>query len=228
MNMSRMSKRTSKSNFSKKSKRPLTFAEAREQERIKEAGKIGPGSVDPYKPIGADMPKVNFGSKYEFKPDKNPGVGTYNPDPAMKHVKEKKYEAYFLSYKKPKPQLNDGPDPGAYDKHLTSFGADIKQSMTLGGKYEWKADNNPPVGGYDPNESITKPANKSAFIKPATSPYRRPKEQNPDPGLYDAHLTPFGSDVKPITMGKKYEWKPDTNPPVGGYDLERGESITKF
>jgi hypothetical protein len=29
-------------------------------------------------------------------------------------------------------------------------------------------------------------------------------------------------------MGKKYEWKPDTNPPVGGYDLERGENITKF
>ena len=177
MNASRMSKRSSKSNFSKKNnKRPLSFAESREQERIKEAGKVGPGSVDPYKPIGSGMNKVNFGSKYEFKPDNNPGVGTYNPDPAMKHVKEKKYEAYFLSYKKPKPQLNDGPDPGTYDRHLTSMGENIKQSMTLGGKYEWKADNNPPVGGYDPNESITKPANKSAIIKPATSPYRRPKE----------------------------------------------------
>ena len=54
--------------------------------------------------------------------------------------------------------------------------------MTLGGKYEFKPDSNPPVGGYNPDESICKPANKSAFIKPATSPYRRPKEQNPDPG----------------------------------------------
>ena len=146
----------------------------------------------------------------------------------MKHVKEKKYAAYFLSYKKPKPQLNDGPEPGTYDKHLTSFGANIKQSMTLGKKYEQKYDNNPPVGGYDPNESITKPLNRSAIIRPETSPYRRPKESNPDPGQYDGHLKKFGSDVKAFTMGKKYKQKYNDNPPVGGYDIERGESATKF
>ena len=76
MNQSRVSKRSTRSNFSKKGpKRPLTFAEMREQERIAEASKVGPGSVDPYKPIGAGMNKVSFGSKYEFKPDKNPAPG---------------------------------------------------------------------------------------------------------------------------------------------------------
>jgi len=29
-------------------------------------------------------------------------------------------------------------------------------------------------------------------------------------------------------MGGKYKWKPDDNPPVGGYDIERGETATKF
>ena len=42
----------------------------------------------------------------------------------------------------------------------------------------------------------------------------------PEPGQYDAHLKPFGSDVKSFTMGSKYKWKPDENPPIGGYDVE--------
>jgi hypothetical protein len=28
-------------------------------------------------------------------------------------------------------------------------------------------------------------------------------------------------------MGAKYIWKPDSNPPVGAYDIDRGQSQTK-
>jgi hypothetical protein len=177
-----------------------------------DASMVGPGSVDPYKPFGSELKtKVNFGSKYEFKPDKNPGVGTYDPEPAMKIVKPRNYEAYFLSYKKPKPILNDGPAPGAYDSHLTPLGADIKQSMTLGGKYETKYNDNPPPGIYDIDRSkyLVGPMSRSTIIKQFVNPYRRPKENNPDPGQYDAHLTPFGVNAGNFTLGGPFKWKAD-------------------
>jgi hypothetical protein len=31
-----------------------------------------------------------------------------------------------------------------------------------------------------------------------------------------------------MTLGGKYQWKPDSNPPVGSYDTDRGLSLTKF
>ena len=39
--------------------------------------------------------------------------------------------------------------------------------MTIGGKYKWKADSNPPVGAYDIELSdvLTKPTIPSAIIK---------------------------------------------------------------
>ena len=48
--------------------------------------------------------------------------------------------------------------------------------MTLGGKYIWKPDDNPPVGGYNPDtaEVHTKSNSTAAVIKAPTSPYRRP------------------------------------------------------
>jgi len=48
--------------------------------------------------------------------------------------------------------------------------------------------------------------------------------------MYDAHLKPFGADItqNAVTMGSKYVFKPDSNPPVGGYDTERGYNATKF
>lgn len=36
---------------------------------------------------------MQFGGKYEFKPDKNPAPGQYDPDMATKHVKPRSYEA---------------------------------------------------------------------------------------------------------------------------------------
>ena len=128
-------------------------------------------------------------------------------------------------------KLDDGPDAGMYDAHLTPFGADKKNRIIMGGKYKDEVNDNPPPGLYDADraESITKYRNRSALIKQPTSPYRRPKESNPDPGKYDSHLKPFGSGLsKSVNMGSKYEFKPDSNPPVGGYDIDRGLKVTQF
>ena len=35
-----------------------------------------------------NLNKVDFGSKYEFKPDRNPAPGQYNADEGLKHTKE--------------------------------------------------------------------------------------------------------------------------------------------
>ena len=58
-----------------------------------------------------------MGSKYEFKPNSNPGIGTYNTEssltqPRVKDVSISREErvSYFKSYS----ELKDGPDPGAY------------------------------------------------------------------------------------------------------------------
>lgn len=44
--------------------------------RIAETANLGPGSGYVEKPFGSDIKtKISMGSKYEFKPDKNPGAG---------------------------------------------------------------------------------------------------------------------------------------------------------
>lgn len=62
--------------------------------------------------------------------------------------------------------------------------------MTLGGKYKFETNDNPAPGAYNPDiaDSLTKHRNKTTLIRPETSPYRRPVEQSPDPGLYRASL----------------------------------------
>ena len=62
---------------------------------------------------------------------------------------------------------------------------------------------------------------RSAIIREETSPYRRPKENNPGPGAHDGHLDKFGSKVThKMDFGNKYVFKPDRNPPPGAYDLD--------
>jgi hypothetical protein len=99
--------------------------------------------------------------------------------------------------------------------------------MTIGGKYVWKPDSNPAVGQYEPDLTHVKPKIPAATIKEDSSPYRRPKEQLPAPGQYDAHLTDFGYNPNNMTIGGKYVWKPDSNPPVGAYDIDAAMNQTK-
>jgi hypothetical protein len=86
----------------KTSKRPLTYPEMRERERIAESANMGPGAHDGHLiPFGSDVHhKISMGSKYEFKPDKNPGAGTYDTTAAMKHVKPRAYEAMIIGQDK--------------------------------------------------------------------------------------------------------------------------------
>jgi len=48
--------------------------------------------------------------------------------------------------------------------------------------------------------------------------YKRPAEASPEPGQYMSQTITFGSNMKKIDMGKKYEFKADSNPKVGQYN----------
>jgi len=61
------------------------------------------------------------------------------------------------------------------------------------------------------------------------SPYRRPKENPPPLGLYDKHLIPFGADLKTkFSIGSKYIFKPNRNPPPGAYEVESCITSIKY
>lgn len=118
-------------------------------------------------------------------------------------------------YRRPKEQT---PEPGSYDGHLRPFGSGLARNASMGSKYVFKPDSNPPVGAYELDESFTKSqrTTRVAVIKEETMPYRRPQEISPEPGQYDAHLTPFGSGMKSnATMGSKYVFKANDNPAPG-------------
>ena len=54
--------------------------------------------------------------------------------------------------------------------------------------------------------------------------YSYPTEANPALSdlLIGTDVGTKGNPTKSFTIGKKYDWKPDENPPVGGYDLDSG------
>ena len=165
------------------------------------------------------MSNVTMGSKYEFKPDRNPPVGGYNIDSGLNASKRRARSAHIKeptsSFRRPTENL---PEPGSYDNHLTPFAKGNMPNITMGSKYEFKPDRNPPVGAYDIDKGIkaSSPNSRSATIREEVYPYRRPKERSPDPGIYDGHLSIFGADVSAnIGMGSKYIFKPDSNPAVG-------------
>ena len=57
--------------------------------------------------------------------------------------------------------------PGQYDGHLKEFGYSPNKKMTLGGKYKWKADENPAAGQYhtDAADALTKPKSRAVIFK---------------------------------------------------------------
>lgn len=95
------------------------------------------------------------------------------------------------TYRRPDENL---PEPGKYDGHLVPFGQSKMSNVTMGSKYEFKPDRNPPVGGYniDSGLQMSQRKTRSALIREEVSPYRRPAEKVPEPGSYDKHLIPFG------------------------------------
>lgn len=74
-----------------------------------------------------------MGGKYKWKPDENPAIGSYDTDRYFKSMTKSKSAYIKLDtspYRRPKERM---PDPGSYDKHLTSMGATAK-SFTIGVK----------------------------------------------------------------------------------------------
>lgn len=162
-----------------------------------------------------------MGRKYEFKADSNPGPGTYETERAEAAIRHY-YKLGVIReetspYRRPK---EIGPSPGAYDGHLKPFGSGLK-NVTMGGKNKFKplTDSVGP-GAYDfaYSQSTMLPRSRSAIIRNDTNPYRRQKEGSPDPGQYDNHLTPFASKLNNVSMGSKYQFKADSNPPPGLYN----------
>ena len=98
-----------------------------------------------------------FGSKYEFKPDKNPPVGGYDVDSGDRFLsfRNRSIVPFNKSEMSPKKQrrnpygtsdLPKGPDPGDYQREVVTFGSDVKTKVNFGNPYTFVADKNPAVG----------------------------------------------------------------------------------
>lgn len=175
-----------------------------------------------------------MGAPYQFVPDSNPGIGAYNIDDSLiKHNNRSTIIRKETSpYRRPKERE---PEPGQYNASthkLWTNGYLKDKKITLGAPYKFKPDENPGVGSYDVNESLISPNSKSTFIRKESSPYRRPKDKEPEPGQYNASTHKSWTNEylkdKKISLGAPYQFKPDQNPPVGGYDVERGLAATQW
>ena len=96
------------------------------------------------------------------------------------------------------------------------------KGIDMGKKYEFKPDTNPAPGQYNIESGVnmTKDRKYEAKIVPYDEKaYKRPPEAAPEPGQYMNNTITFGSGMKGIDMGKKYEFKVDSNPRVGQYDV---------
>lgn len=97
----------------------------------------------------------------------------------------------------------------------------------MGAPYQFVPDSNPPVGGYDIYRglALTQTQNKSTFIRKESSPYRRPKEREPEPGQYNASTHKSWTNEylrgKNFTIGERKEDSPNRNPGPGYYEPEK-------
>jgi len=99
---------------------------------------MGPGTHDGHlKLFGTGViGGISMGSKYEFKADKNPGAGTYNPEASTKYFQTKIVGViighqeggsnHFLEHKQ-------HGNPGAYHKN-EDFNR-LTANVTMGSKY---------------------------------------------------------------------------------------------
>ena len=145
----------------------------------------------------------------------------------MKLVKPKEYEAFISGeeFRKEgvlldgsKLSIEAGNDPGNYDGHLTAFGAGLKK-IDMGSKYKFVPKEGPAPGQYSASTSLTKPRVPEVIIKEDIIQEKRKQEPSPEPGRYDAHLTPFGAGLNKVDMGSKYKFVPKEGPAPGQYSV---------
>lgn len=79
--------------------------------------------------------------------------------------------------------------PEPYDGHLKPFGSDLKNRMTLGGKYEFKVNDVPPPGYYNPERAdsiVKKNSRQTTLIHNSTmSSSMIKRDVSPGPGEYE-------------------------------------------
>jgi len=169
---------------------------------------------------------MTLGSKYKWKPDENPAVGQYDVDAATKQVKPQSAAFKYREekgYKKPKEILPDG---GEYEPDR-GFGNQSPQKMTLGSKYKWKPNDNPPPGLYDVDSAQNQVKSRSsAFKYKEPQALVRPKEQLPDAGEYEPDKG-FGYSPVKMTLGNPYIWKANSNPAPGQYEVDQAAMSLK-
>jgi len=54
----------------------------------------------------------------------------------------------------------------------------------------------------------------------------RKSETSPELGQYDASMQQFGAGLNKVGFGAKYQFKADSNPPPGAYDVETAVHAT--
>jgi hypothetical protein len=230
-------KKTNRTTYSSKKKKytvPMTYKELREKQKISENANLGPGSNYVQKPFGSqNKSKMTLGSKVEFKPNNNPGMGDYNTESGIKMIKPKIFEVIIPKEVKKKTPIDakkeePANDPGKYDKHLTPFASDIKTNITFGSKYQFKPDTNPPPGAYETDKGVNfiSSRSRSVLIREDFIKQKRKPVPTPDPGQYDNHLIPFAADIKnSMTFGRPYEFVPNSNPPPGLYEPDLAREL---
>ena len=67
----------------------IPFSEMRKLQRLEQEGRVGPGTTEYLKPFGSGLKHVGFGSKYQFKANRNPGPGQYRVEKSMGLTKSK-------------------------------------------------------------------------------------------------------------------------------------------
>ena len=96
-----------------------------------------------------------MGSKYEFKPDKNPPVGAYDIQSGLNASLTQSRSAHIKEETSPYRRAQDQtPGPGEHDGHLTKFGSNIKPNVYVNSKYRNNYLDTPPPGLYDPNDKV--------------------------------------------------------------------------
>ena len=107
---------------------------------------------------------------------------------------------------------------------------DNMKGIDMGKKYEFKPDTNPAPGQYniESGVSMTKERKYEAKIVPYDEKaYKRPPEASPEPGQYQSKTITFGDGLKNVDMGRKYEFKVDSNPVPGQFNTESSVVKTK-
>lgn len=106
-------------------------------------------------PFGADAKKIDFGSKYIFKVDRNPKVGYYSPSHSL--TKSKSISTIIKKAKDLSPSRtiftkNDHASTDRMSNPISSFGTG--KSFTIGTKREEPLKRTPAVGEYDVDKGL--------------------------------------------------------------------------